>query len=189
MHCKGADTGLLSQWLGALLSPYHSRAHAPLLAARGLPRVVVDIVLAFVGPVEVDLIADFWEHANVMLNTLATAPGCWLTTAERLKAGEAGKAMLAEYEKLSALYADHSYFWIRPKAHCLAHITVDLLSLDPCPNFWCDTCWMDEDFIGKCCRHLIQKSDPRTLLTSCVEKYLALLKSELVGARRMARQG
>ena len=64
----------------------------------------------------------------------------------------------------------------------MCHTALDLAQR-PCPNFWSDTCWMDEDQIGRVCRNLVQTCHASTVMVSAVEKYLAVLKSELLGVR------
>ena len=180
VHCKGADTGLLTQWLTSFLSVQGSEAIARVLGAR-VTMPVSQIILDFLGPREVDLVQKLFKHCDVMLLTLAKAKGCWLLDEERRKAGAAGQIMMETYGLLSARHADEPhgvYYKIRPKCHALVHVVLDLLWLDPCPNFWSDCCWMDEDFIGKVCR-LVRKCDPRKVLTCTCERYLSLLQSEL----------
>jgi drug/metabolite transporter superfamily protein YnfA len=181
VHCKGSDTGLLTQWLTSLLSVHGSEIIGRMLRHKTSPGVV-QMILDFAGPREVDLVQTFFNAADAMLSTLAKAKGCWLLDEERRKAGGAGRIMMETYGLLSARYANQHakrvYYKIRPKCHAMVHVILDLHWLDPCPNFWSDCCWMDEDFIGKVCR-LVRKCDPRAVLTFTCERYLSLLQSEL----------
>ena len=90
-----------------------------------------------------------------------------------------GFVMLNQFEALSTEFYEAGFFHPTPKTHALVHIVLEAQSAKFVINPWLDCCWMDEDFIGRVCRKIVRQMDPRTVLTGGVERYLALMRTEI----------
>jgi hypothetical protein len=136
------------------------------------------------NPAGVDLrISEFWRAADVFLGTLQ-AQGLWLIGPPKDRVVQAGWDMLRALEALNVAYADTKYFHLTPKAHAVVHIVLEAEQKPFLINPWLDCCWMDEDFIGRVCRKMVRQMDPRSVLTEGVERYLALMRTELAILKR-----
>ena len=71
-----------------------------------------------------------------------------------------------------------TWYKVRPKSHTLHHVILDLHHV-PTWNPWNDSCWMDEDLIGRVCADIVRKCSPTTVHVQGIRRYLALLKFKL----------
>ena len=187
VHCKGSDTALLTKFLASWLTAQFSRGPQVVLLCRaGLPRAVARQVMDLAGN-KYQTLCKFFSCVNIVVDTLAKATWLFLTPNEQDICFLHMFHAMACYGALGAAYP--LKFKVKPKAHALCHLALDLRRLMPeadgagaqvsCPNYWADCCWMDEDFIGRVCRRLVRQVSPQNVLRAVVERYVTILYFEM----------
>ena len=139
VKCKGCDCALLMQWLACMLSRRGSCGAWNVLRDIKVPVPVAKLIMEFIGPDELDDCTRLCLQFDRLLITLARAQGLWLSEPDRLVAEHACTHAMAQYAKLAVQHEARKLFHVKPKAHAMCHIALDL-SMQPCPNFWLDTC-------------------------------------------------
>ena len=176
LSCKGADTALFAQWLERITV---GLAHgAQMWIEKKFGSCIGHVIMQFVDKSPFLLAAAYWSCANTFFRICKNATQLFFTEEERLVALQAGTGMCTAYQHLAADFLHMRLYKIKPKSHGFAHQVYELRK-SPARNLWADTCWMDEDQVGKMCRVIVRECVTSSLPDDAAVRYLSLMLFKL----------